>query len=157
MRIVTACTVSYDKVSPLGASMTTVTGSGGIGTWQMLWMAGGATGKLLLVCGTFGGKCAGLIFVTSCAELLRDFIGLLKLDVLWLVRQMTQQTIGLLHRFFMRLVTIETCAKFSMFAVTAGAILPTVSTRQRSELFSNLGVAGHTNWRLWLEVFKFKN
>lgn len=70
---------------------------------------------------------------------------------------MAEQAICLLHRFLMRLMTIETDAELSMFCVTGSAILCTVATRHCFELVGNLGMTGNADRCLRLISFQIEN
>ena len=87
------------------------------------------------------------------AERQRNCFHLLHLNVLWLMRLMTVGTVGLCHRFFMRLMTIEANAEFTVFGMTCGTILFTVTARHSRKLISNLRVTTDTDRSLRLKSF----
>ena len=87
--------------------------------------------------------------MTTGTKLCRDIFNFLQLDILRLVRSMAEQTIGLFHRLFMTIVTVDAKPLLGVPEVAIDTTLFTMATRLRSELFSDRLMATEANRRKW--------
>lgn len=127
--------------------MTTVTLFGRrLAVRFVLGMTSGTTTELLLMGRSLGNEITGLCSMTCGTEIDRDIDVLLQSDVLRLMRQVTEHTITLHHRFPMPSVTVETDPDPFVFTVTGGTVLLAVATRHLSELLLDLRMTTDTYW-----------
>lgn len=94
--------------------------------------------------------------MTSRAEFTWQLSCLLQLNILRLMRRVAVQAVRLDHRFFMRLVTIQTNANFRVLAVTLFTALGAMSARHFSESLRNLLVTADTDRGQWLTHLQIK-
>lgn len=157
VRIMATGTVFDHIMASLSARMTAVAMLGrDLSVRFVLWVASSATAKFLLVGSPLVGETSRLCRVTCAAEVDRDIDLRLKIDILRLVRQVTEHAIALHHRLFMPCMAIETDPDFLVFTVASGTVLLTVPTWHITELLLDLHVAADTDRSLRLIPFKLK-